>query len=128
MGSISRYMLCNTVTHHSFVAERTLVDGGAASSKMFVSLLAWDDGQCQKFQSRPYLSCSVCVKTLKIVESGISPYILKHVFWTLLTKDVPLSSVKMERKWNFFLLMFGTWIEYLLWYAAAWNLAAIEQA
>jgi hypothetical protein len=40
MGSISPYMLCYTAPHHSFVAERTLVDGGAASSKMFVSLLA----------------------------------------------------------------------------------------
>lgn len=42
-------------------------------------------------------------------------------------KDVPLSSVKMERRWNFFLLMFGTWIKCLVWYAAARNLAAVEQ-
>lgn len=127
MGSINRYMLCYTVPRHSFVAERTHVDGGAASSKMFVSLLAWDDGHCQRFHSRPYLTCSVHVKSLKMVESGMSPYILKHVFWTMQMKCVPLSSVKMERKWYFFLLMFGTWIECLLWYAAARNLAAIEQ-
>jgi hypothetical protein len=91
------------------------------------SLLTWDNGQCQKCHSRPNLSCSVCVKTLKKVESGLSPYILKLVFWTLLVKDVPFSSVKMERRWNFFLLMCGTWIKCLVWYTAARNLAAVEQ-
>jgi len=67
-------------------------------------------GSVKNFSSRPCLSCSVHVKTLKMVESGMSPYILKHVFLDIANKgkDVPLSSVKMERKWNFFLIMFGT--------------------